>query len=100
MYATYIPTYGCKYEPDIVKISNIKVNDKNRPIEYRLNPFAGTFFPNSRQVAVSLDQVSCVKIDDNPRSVTQLTNAAGFSFIMSQYTGSPVYRPTMFNNSC
>ena len=70
--------------------------------QYKLNPFAETFYPinyvnNSCQVAVSLDEVFYVKIDDNPYPVTWLENAASCSFGMSEYAGSPIYRPAMLD---
>ena len=48
-------------------------------------------------MAVSLDEVFYVKIDDNPYPVTWPTNAASRSSHMSEYAGSPIYRPAMLN---
>ena len=69
-------------------------------LQHKLNPFAETFYPinfvnNSCQVAVSLDKVFYVKIDDNPYPVTWLENAASRSSAMSKYVGSPMYGPAM-----
>ena len=71
-------------------------------LQHKLNPFAETFCPinyvnNSCQVAVSLDEVFNVKIDDNPYTVTWLENTASRSSVRSKYIGGPIYRPAMLD---
>ena len=76
------------------------MNHHNSKLHYKLNPFAETFYPinyvnNSCQVAVSLDKVLHVKIDDNPYPATWPENVASRSSAMLKYVGSPMHGPAM-----